>query len=135
MLLIKLFFIFTHAYADQVLRVDNNTVEDFTPFKHKYELIIEENCAHCLGQINILKSCVPDSEVVILLDNKSSKSEEELKKILKKKRITYKTYVLSTSLKEAYAYKGITPTIWLTGKTTSKSYSGVASCEFLKTIN
>lgn len=135
MLFLKLIFFLSHAHAVQTLRIDNNTVMDFTPFKHKYELIIEENCAHCLNQINILKNCVADSDVVILMDNKTNKSEEELKKILKKKKVSYQTFLLNKNLKEAYGYKGITPTIWLNSKTASNSYSGVASCEFLKTIN
>lgn len=132
MILLKLFFIFHSAFAEQTVRIDNNTVEDFTPFKHKLELIIEENCAYCMSQIQIFKECMDDKDVVIILDNRNKKTEEDLKKVLRKKKITYQTMLLTKSLTEAYAYNDITPTLWITKDGVSKTYSGVASCEFLK---
>jgi TPP-dependent 2-oxoacid decarboxylase len=132
MMILKLFIILNSSFAEQVIRLDNNTIESFTPFSHKYELIIEENCAHCINQINILKNCVEDKDVVILMDNKSLKSQDELKKILRKKKITYKTLLLNKTLIDTYAFKGITPTIWINTPKSSQSYSGVATCDFLK---
>lgn len=131
MFLIKLLLISTTAYSTQVMRLDNNKIEEFTPLKQKYELIIEENCAYCMQQISILKECVDEKDVVVVFDNRSSKSPEELKKILRKKKITFKTILLNKEITETYAYKGVTPTLWI-NSSKSQSFTGVASCDFLK---
>ena len=120
------------SHASEVVRIDTGIVEDFQPFTHKYEIIIEENCAYCLKQISIFNECLKAEDVAILLDNRSNKNEEELKKILKKKKIGFKTYMLNKDLKNTYAYKGVTPSVWINKSPGSNKFStGVASCEYL----
>lgn len=116
-------------FAHPSIRLDKSTLEEFSPFSTKYELIISENCSYCLKQLSILKECVIENEVVVLLDNKSKLSEDNMKKLVRKKKITFKTFVLDEHLRNVYAFNGVTPTLWLN----KKSYTGVVSCEFLKT--
>lgn len=118
--------------AIPLLRIDSNKVEEFTPFAHKYELITSDNCAHCLHQIALMKDCVDPSDVVVLMENKSKLSEEALKRILVRKKITYKTFLLDSKASEAYQFKGVTPVMWISKNNKQKSYTGVVSCETLK---
>lgn len=126
-----LFFNEVCAAAPRV-RLDQNKIEDFTPFTYRYELLIADNCAHCLNQLAIMRDCVKNEDVVVLLDNKTNQSEDGLKRLIRKKKIIYKTYLLDSSLKEAYSFKGVTPMLWITNNASKKSYTGVMTCENLK---
>lgn len=132
MKILMLFFFLSDLQADLVVRIDQNKVEEFTPFTHRYELIISDNCSHCINQISIMKDCVRPEDVVVLMENKSNLSEEGLKKILRKKKIIYKTYLLDKNLREAYSFKGVTPMMWITKNESKKTYLGVLTCENLK---
>ena len=132
MKILMLFFFFSDLHAAIVVRIDQNKVEEFTPFTHRYELIISDNCSHCINQISIMKDCVRPEDVVVLMENKSNLSEEGLKKILRKKKIIYKTYLLDKNLREVYSFKGVTPMMWITKNESKKSYLGVLTCENLK---
>lgn len=129
--LLLLFFL-SDLHAASVVRIDQSGVEEFTPFTHRYELIVSDNCSHCLNQMNIMKDCVKPEDVVVLMENKTNLSEEGLKKVLRKKKIIYKTYLLDKTLREAYAFKGVTPMMWITKNESKKSYVGVLTCENLK---
>jgi hypothetical protein len=128
----KLFWLSIFAcpslFAHTSIRLDKPALEEFSPFSTKYEVIISDNCGHCLNQLSILKECVSDNDVVILLDNKSKLSEENLKKLMRKKKIDFKTFLLDEHLRKTYAFNGVTPTLWMN----KKSYTGVVACEFLK---
>ena len=91
--------------AADVIRIDTNRIENITPFSYKYELIIADNCAHCMRQIAIMKECVRYEDVIVLIDNVSKLSEVDLKKLLVKKKIPYKTYLLYSELKKSYEFK------------------------------
>jgi hypothetical protein len=118
----------TQAYAHPGLRIDKTGIEEITPHAYKYELIISDNCPHCINQLRILKSCVADKDVVVFIDNRSKASEAILKRLVKKKEIKYPVYLLDSYLKDAYQFKGITPTLWMN----KKSYTGIVNCDFLK---
>lgn len=120
------------ASADSLIRIDKNMVEEITPFSHKYELIIEDNCSFCLNQLAILKECVDEKDVVVLMDNRLKLSEEKLQRIIKRKKITFKTYILSEELRKTYEFKSITPMMWINKLEGKKPYTGVVSCNQLK---
>lgn len=118
--------------AQDALRIDQGVLEKFKPFSKKVEVIVSDNCAHCITQIKILKKCLPESDIVVLLDNKTKLNETRLRAVLRKKKITYPTYELNPSLKEIYNYKGITPMIHIQKKNGYESYTGVVQCDYLK---
>lgn len=122
----------SNTSAASLIRVDKNMIEEITPFSHKYELIIEDNCSFCLNQLTILKDCVDEQDVIVFMDNRSKLSEEKLQRIIKRKKITFKTYILSEELKKTYEYKSITPMMWINKLEEKKSYTGVVSCKQLK---
>lgn len=122
----------SNSNAASLIRIDKSKVEEITPFTHKYELIIEDNCAYCLNQLSILKECVDEKDVIVLMDNRSKLSEDKLQRIIKRKKITFKTYILSEELKNIYEFKSITPMMWIVKDTEKKSYTGVVSCNQLK---
>lgn len=115
-----------------LLEIKSGKVHEVLPFSHKYELIIADNCAHCMNQITVLKDCVPENEVIVLLDNQSKLSEEKLKRLVFKKKIPYRTYLLDSSARASYEFKGVTPMIWIKRSDSKKSYTGVVPCEGLK---
>lgn len=121
-----------NLHAVEAVRIDQSKVEEFTPYSHRYELIVSDNCSHCMNQMAIMKDCVEAKDVVVLIDNVSNLSEDGLKKVLRKKKIIYKTYLLDKTLREAYSFKGVTPTLWITKNESKKSYTGVMTCENLK---
>ena len=127
-----LILFFNVVHAAPIIRLDQNKVEEFTPFTHRYELLISENCAHCLNQLSIMKDCVQNEDVVVLLDNKTNQTEEGLKKLIRRKKIIYKTYLLDSNLREAYSFKGVTPMLWITNNANKKSFTGVMTCQNLK---
>lgn len=127
-----LILFFNDVHAAPTIRLDQNQIEEFTPFTRRYELLISDNCAHCLNQLAIMKDCIKNEDVVVLLDNKTNQSEDGLKKLIRKKKIIYKTYLLDNSLREAYSFKGVTPMLWITNSASKKSYTGVMTCENLK---
>ena len=122
----------SNANAASLVRIDKNTIEEITPFSYKYELVMEDNCTHCLHQLSIMKNCVDENDVIILLDNNSKKSEEKLKRLIKRKKITYKTFILSEELRKVYEFKGITPLMWINKGEARQSFTGVLSCKQLK---
>ncbi|NOT79996.1 MAG: hypothetical protein HOP07_13460 [Bacteriovoracaceae bacterium] len=124
--------LFSKASADSLIRIDKSMVEEIIPFSHKYELIIEDNCSFCLNQLSILKDCVDEKDVIVLMDNRSKLSEEKLQRIIKRKKISFKTYILSEELKKTYEFKTITPMMWINKLEEKKSYTGVVSCKQLK---
>lgn len=124
------FLVINSLMAADVVRIDKNSIESFSPLTHKYELLIADNCAHCMRQIAIMKECVKEEDVVVVIDNVSKLSEEQLKKILIKKKIPYRAYLLDAELKKAYDFKGVTPTLHMN----SQKYTGIVSCDLLKTI-
>ena len=120
------------VYPAALVRIDQNSIEEITPFSHKYELIIEDNCSYCLNQLSVLKECVDQNDVIVLIDNRSKLNEEKLKRIVKRKKIPFKVYLLSEDLKKIYEYKSITPMMWITKPEEKKSYTGVVPCKILK---
>ena len=127
-----LFLISTDLLAMPLYRIDTGKIEEFTPYSHKYELIISDNCAHCLHQISILQSCVEPNDVAVVMENKSKLPEEKLKRVLVKKKISYKTYLLDSKISESYQFKGITPAMWISKDNKREFFTGVVSCEKLK---
>lgn len=127
-----LIFISLEARALELFRVDKSLVEDYALKSKKIELIISDNCSHCLTQIRILKECVKDEDVVIFIDNKAKLNEVRLKGVLRKKNISYTTFEMNEDLKKRYDYKGITPMIHIHNKGESESYTGVIQCDYLK---
>lgn len=132
MKILFLFFVLNDLQAVSVIRIDQSGVEEFTPFSHRYELIVSDNCTYCLNQMNLMKDCVKPEDVVVLMQNNTNLSEEGLKKVLRKKKIIYKTYLLDKNLREVYSFKGVTPMMWITKNESKKSYLGVLTCENLK---
>lgn len=122
----------TNASAASLIRIDKASIEEVTPFSHKYELIIEENCSHCMGQLEILKSCVDEKDVIVLMDNRTKKSEEKLQRIVRRKKIIFKTYILTEELSKIYEFKGITPFIRINKSDSHRSFTGVVNCDQLK---
>ena len=132
-MLTLIFTIFiSNTNAASLIRLDKYSIEEVTPFSHKYELIIEDNCAYCLNQLSILKECVDEKDVIVLLDNKAKLSEEKLQRIVKRKKISFKTYILSEELKKIYEFKSITPMMWINKLEGKKSFTGVVLCRELK---
>lgn len=119
------------ALASSTVRLDKNIIEEVIPFTHKYELIIEENCGYCLNQLSIMKNCLEEKDVIVFMENKFNSSEEKLKKMIRRKKIIYKTYILTEDLKKSYNFKGVTPMMWINKGLEKKSYTGVVSCEAL----
>lgn len=115
-----------------LLEIKSGKVEEVTPFSHKYELIIADNCAHCMNQLNQMKDCVADRDVIVLMENLSKLSEDKLKRLVAKKKIPYSAYLLDSAARAAYEFKGVTPMMWITGKDSKKSFTGVVSCDSLK---
>lgn len=131
MILLLLFFLSSFASAAPTLRLDQQKIVDFWPSPDRLELIISDNCIHCQHQIEILKNCEIKKEVAVLVSNVSKATDEELKRILKKKKIHFPSYLLNEELKIAYKFKATTPTLFLKGL----PYSGVVTCDFIqKTI-
>ena len=122
----------SNTNAASLIRLDKYSIEEVTPFSHKYELIIEDNCAYCLNQLSILKECVDEKDVIVLLDNKAKLSEEKLQRIVKRKKISFKTYILSEELKKIYDFKSITPMMWINKLEERKFFTGVVLCRELK---
>ena len=132
-MLTLIFTIFiSNTNAASLIRLDKYSIEEVTPFSHKYELIIEDNCAYCLNQLSILKECVDEKDVIVLLDNKAKLSEEKLQRIVKRKKISFKTYILSEELKKIYDFKSITPMMWINKLEERKFFTGVVLCRELK---
>jgi hypothetical protein len=132
-MLTLIFTIFiSNTNAASLIRLDKYSIEEVTPFSHKYELIIEDNCAYCLNQLSILKECVDEKDVIVLLDNKAKLSEEKLQRIVKRKKISFKTYILSEELKKIYEFKSITPMMWINKLEERKFFTGVVLCRELK---
>ncbi len=120
--------------AIEAVRVDKDLVEEFIPFTHKYELIIADNCVHCMKQLEVMKECVKEEEVIVLLDNLSKLSDEKLRRLVRKKKITYKTYLIDSEIRKIYDFKGVTPVMWMNAGKHKTSYVGVVSCSKLKEI-
>ena len=132
MLKIILIFLTFQTQAASLVRLDKRAIDEVTPFSHKYELIIEDNCAHCMTQLSVMKNCVDEKDVIIYINNRSKLTEEQLQRIVKKKKITFKTYILDEELKKIYKFTGVTPLIWINNNTSKNSFTGVVSCEKLK---
>lgn len=115
------------SMAIEAIRIDKDLVEKFTPFTHKYELIIADNCAHCMKQLEVMKECVKVEDVAVILENLSKLSDEQLRRLVRKKKIIYKTYLMDNELKKNYEFKGVTPVMWMY----QKSYVGVVPCSVL----
>lgn len=130
--LFLLFVFIQSSQAFEVVRIDKNQVETFIPYTHKYELIIADNCLHCLKQLEIMKECVNVDDVVVILDNLSKLSDEQLRRLVRKKKIIYKTYLMDSELRKVYDFKGITPAIWINTDKSKIFYTGVVSCDLLK---
>lgn len=120
------------AFAEEILRIDQSKIEKFTPFSHQYEMLMSDNCPHCMRQITYFKECVKKEDVVILIDNQSKLTDEQLKKVIQKKKIIYPTYLLNDELKKTYDYKGISPLLWITKGDVKRKFTGVIDCESLK---
>lgn len=126
------FFAFINtAFAVDSIRVDKALVESFTPLTHKYELIIADNCVHCMKQLEIMKECVKVEDVVVILENLSKLSDEQLRRLIRKKKIIYKTYLMDNKLRKIYEFIGVTPVMWMN----QKSYVGVVPCSVLSEGN
>ncbi len=119
-------------HADSYLRIDRGLIEDYKIHSKKIELIISDNCNHCITQIKILKECMKPEDVVIFMDNQSSLSELKLKNLVKRKQIDYPVYLITKETREKLKYKGITPMIHINTKNGNENYTGIIQCDYLK---
>ena len=53
------------SFALDTVRVDKHLIEPFSAFIHKYELIITDNCLNCIKQLELMKDCVNEDDVVL----------------------------------------------------------------------
>ena len=132
MIKIILLTLIFNVQAASLIRLDNIGIEEITPFSHKYELIIEDNCAFCLTQLSILKECVDHKDVIVFINNKNKLTEEQLQRLVRKKKLSFKTYILDEDFKQKYEFTGVTPKMWINKDKKKNSFIGVVSCEKLK---
>lgn len=119
-------------FSASLLRLDTVGIEEFMPYSNKYTLIIEDQCAYCQRQIEVFKECALSPNEVIIFFSHPTADENVLRRKVKKKNIPYKTYLLNAEIKKALEFKGVTPMMWITSDKDKKSFTGVVSCERLK---
>ncbi len=116
-------------YGHELVRLDKIKVEDFDEIKHSIILFITEACSVCDRQVSVLKECSEKKDVVVFLEGHH---EEKLRRTVARKKLPFKTYLLSESFKKKLGFTHVSPALRLK---TSKGHvvlPGLQTCETIK---
>lgn len=119
---------FHSAYAHESIRLDDFSSEDIKYQNYKAHLYITENCSVCASQIEILKSCFENVEVAAYI----SGNEEKLRTYIKRKKLPFKTFLLTDEVKNDLKFGKASPSISFITKDGMKNIVGLQTCDQIK---
>jgi hypothetical protein len=126
-LLIHLLSIFISTlFAQDLVRLDDFGSLNLKESGTKVHLYISENCSVCQSQIDVLKDCVPASKVHVYIEGKN---EEKLRFYVKRKKVPFKTYLLTNPAKKYLGYKKASPAITYINQGKFKTIEGLQNCK------
>lgn len=119
------------ANGVELVRLDKPEVVDVRLSNFVAHLYITENCSVCSNQIKVLESCLTREKVVAYMDGNS---EEKLRNYIKRKKIPFKTFYLTSEAKVKLGFGKLSPSLTFSFGDELKNVIGLKDCNQINTI-
>jgi hypothetical protein len=112
--------------AHELARLDSFGIESINTQELLVNLYMTKNCSVCQQQVETLKDCVAPERVGAFIDGEN---EEKLRNYIRRKKIPFKTYYLTSTAKTDLGFGSASPSLTVRTKGRLKNLLGLQSCE------
>jgi hypothetical protein len=113
------------SIAQELARLDNFGIEKINTPDLLVNLYVTENCSVCQQQVDVIKECVATDRVAAFMEGPN---EEKLRTYVRRKKIPFKTYLLSETTKNDLGFGIASPSITIRAKGSLKNFVGLQTC-------
>jgi hypothetical protein len=113
-------------FGHELTRLDEFGTGDIDHPNFIINLYITKDCSVCSTQIAVLEKCVSKEKIAVFLEGPR---EEELRFYVKRKKIPYKSFLLTSKAKSSLKFGSVSPAITIRKKDSLNNLEGLQDCE------